>query len=207
MLPANANIARHLGAMAAARPTAAALKVPRGRTASGDIDYLALNFAELDLEVSAWCTRLAADGVRAGDRTLVMVRPGLPLIAAVFALFRLGAVPVVLDPGMTLKNFLPCVARTRPRALVGIPLARWISRIFRGSFQSIAVRTAASSSPTARLALPGQAASGARLEAAAAAQDLAAILFTSGSTGTPKGVCYEHGMFEAQIGLIRKSFA
>jgi len=207
MLPANANIARHLGAMAAARPTAAALKVPRGRTASGDIDYLALNFAELDLEVSAWCTRLAADGVRAGDRTLVMVRPGLPLIAAVFALFRLGAVPVVLDPGMTLKNFLPCVARTRPRALVGIPLARWISRIFRGSFQSIAVRTAASSSPTARLALPGQAASGARLEAAAAAQDLAAILFTSGSTGTPKGVCYEHGMFEAQIGLIRKAFA
>jgi acyl-CoA synthetase (AMP-forming)/AMP-acid ligase II len=38
------------------------------------------------------------------------------------------------------------------------------------------------------------------------AADLAAILFTSGSTGAPKGVCYEHGMFEAQIRLVRDTY-
>jgi acyl-CoA synthetase (AMP-forming)/AMP-acid ligase II len=43
-----------------------------------------------------------------------MVRPGLPLIAAVFGLFALGAVPVIIDPGMGLKSFLACVARSRP---------------------------------------------------------------------------------------------
>lgn len=205
---ANANIARHLGAMAAARPQAPALKVPHGRTRSGDIDYLTLTFAELDQEVAAWCIRLAARGVGRGDRTLVMVRPGLPLIASVFALFRLGAVPVVIDPGMKLKNFLPCVARTRPRALIGIPLAQWISRLFRRSFQSLAVRVPASASTTARL-FRGPAASALPNPAPAfsSAKDLAAILFTSGSTGTPKGVCYEHGMFEAQVRLIGETFA
>jgi hypothetical protein len=42
--------------------------------------------------------------------------------------------------------------------------------------------------------------------AATAADDLAAILFTSGSTGMPKGVCYEHGMFEAQVRLVRETY-
>lgn len=49
----NANIARHLGRMAEAQPRTVALKVPRGRTRSGEIDYLTLSFAELDAEVAA----------------------------------------------------------------------------------------------------------------------------------------------------------
>src|SRR6185295_11125190 len=115
-------------------------------------DYLSLSFAELDAEVSAWCERLTNAGVVRGDRTLVMVRQGLPLIAAVFALFRLGAVPVIIDPGMGRKNFLACVARSRPRALVGIPVAQLMSHIFRGAFSSVKVRIWASGSSLARLA-------------------------------------------------------
>lgn len=200
----NANIARHLGLMAAAQPAMAALKIPRGRTADGRIDYLTLTFAELDAEVAAWQARLAAAGVRRGDRTLVMVKPGLPLIAVVFALFRTGAIPVVIDPGMGLRNFLSCVARSRPRVLVGIPLARFLSRVFRSSFSSVAIRVAVDAAPTARAASSGAAAAAAMAENAAT--DLAAILFTSGSTGAPKGVCYEHGMFEAQVRMIRDSY-
>ena len=65
--------------MAARQPSVAALKVPRGRTRDGRIDYLALSFAELEQEVAAWHERLTSAGVRRGDRTLVMVRQGLPL--------------------------------------------------------------------------------------------------------------------------------
>ena len=101
----NANIARHLALMAARQPLTAALKVPRGRTRCGDINYLTLTFAELAAEVLAWQAELTARGVLPADRVLVMVRPGLPLIAAAFALFSLGAVPVVIDPGMGLKKF------------------------------------------------------------------------------------------------------
>jgi len=173
---ANANIARHLGLMAAASPHTAALKIPRGRTPSGDIDYLTLTFAELAAEVAAWQARLTAAGLRPGDRTLLMVRQGLPLIAAAFALFSLGAVPVVIDPGMGLENFLACVARSRPTALVGIPLARLLSHLFRPTFSSVKIRIAASSSLTARLTSPGSQLSALNSQLVhSAAADLAAV--------------------------------
>jgi acyl-CoA synthetase (AMP-forming)/AMP-acid ligase II len=202
----NANIARHLALRAAALPNGVALKVPRGRGRSGDIDYLALTFAELDAEVAAWTGRFACAGVNRGDRTLLMVRQGLPLIAAAFALFRLGAVPVIIDPGMGLKSFLQCVTRSRPRALVGIPLAQIVSRIFPRAFRSVRVRVTASGSLTARIAPSFPAAPSHFQLASNAAADPAAVLFTSGSTGAPKGVCYEHGMFDAQVELIRETY-
>jgi non-ribosomal peptide synthetase component E (peptide arylation enzyme) len=150
VLQDNANIARHLALMAARQPTVAALKVPRGRTRSGDIDYLTLSFSELAAEVAAWQADLTTRGVRPADRVLVMVRPGLPLIAAAFALFSIGAVPIVIDPGMGLKSFLACVARSQPRVLLGIPLARVISRVYRKTFRSVQIRVPASGSATSR---------------------------------------------------------
>jgi acyl-CoA synthetase (AMP-forming)/AMP-acid ligase II len=221
----SANIARHLPLMAARQPGHPAVKIPRGRTRTGDIDYLTLTYAELAAEVDAWGARLTATGTRSGDRTLVMVRQGLPLIAATFALFKLGAVPVVIDPGMGLRNFLACVARSQPRVLLGIPFARLVSRVFRKSFRTVEIRVAASSSLTARLGSipdtgyripestkhPPESLSGFRFPVPgiqnSRADTLAAIVFTSGSTGAPKGVCYEHGMFDAQVRLIRDTYA
>lgn len=205
-MPDSANIARHLPLMAARQPDHPALKIPRGRTADGRIDYLTLTFAELEAETNAWCARLTAAGLRRGDRTLLMVKQGLPLIAAAFALFKLGAVPVVIDPGMGLKNFLSCVARSRPRALVGIPLAQLLSHLFRPTFSTVKIRVRASASPHARLGDGSHPATLNVQPVNSTAADLAAVLFTSGSTGAPKGVCYEHGMFEAQVRLIRETY-
>ncbi|MFT3868833.1 MAG: AMP-binding protein [Nibricoccus sp.] len=205
-MSASANIAQHLPLMAERQPARPALKIPRGRTARGDIDYLTLNFAELDAEVDTWASHLRNRGVATGDRTLVMVRQGLPLIAAAFALFKIGAVPIVIDPGMGLKSFLACVGRSQPRVLLGIPFAQIISRIARNSFRSVQVRVTASGNPLARREHSFSPNNSRPAPVARSAADLAAILFTSGSTGAPKGVCYEHGMFDAQIRLIQETY-
>lgn len=205
-VPESANIARHLPLMAARQPNHPALKIPRGRTADGRIDYLALSFAELDTEVDAWTARLTKRGVRRGDRVLVMVKQGLPLIAAAFALFKLGAVPVIIDPGMGRESFLACVKRSRPRVLLGIPLAQFSSHIFRAAFATVEVRIWVSGSATARLSSGSQPSTLNSQLVACSPGELAAILFTSGSTGSPKGVCYEHGMFDAQVRLVRDTY-
>jgi len=189
--------------MAAQQPAAPALRIPVGRISGNAIRYAGLSFAELAAEADAWAWRLTRAGVQRGDRVLVLVRPGLPLIAAVFALFKLGAPPVVIDPGMGRKNLLACIARSQPRVLLAIPRGQIVSWIFRDAFRSVRRRVWVSGNPAARLArgpvpeFP---------PAATEADDLAAILFTSGSTGAPKGVCYEHGMFEAQVRLVRATY-
>ncbi len=205
-MPDSANIARHLPLMAARQPDHPAVKIPRGRTGDGGIDYLTLSFRELDAEVDAWAAKLTARGVQRGDRVLVMVRQGLPLIAAAFALFKLGAVPVIIDPGMGRKSFLACVARSRPRVLLGIPLAQGMSHVFRSAFATVETRIWISGSPTARAPQSKIESQKSKMVNSTAAE-LAAVLFTSGSTGAPKGVCYEHGMFEAQVRLIREAYS
>lgn len=201
------NVARFLPDMAERQPEALALRVPRGRGPDGSIRYFDLSFAGLDAEADAWAHRLTQGGILRGSRVLLLVRPGLSLIAICFALFKIGAVPVVIDPGMGLRAFLRCVRRTTPDALVAITRGIWLARLFRRTFSGTRFRVRVD--PDRPLAPPTGAGRPrpARFPVAPTrADELAAILFTSGSTGAAKGVCYEHGMFEAQVRTLRQVY-
>lgn len=194
------NVARHLATQARQHPNQLALRSPVNQRGKPPIRYRELTFAELETSVARAVSLLRQRGIDRGTRTLVMVKPGQSLIVAVFALFALGAVPVVIDPGMGLRSFLKCVQRTRPQALVGIPLALALSYTFRQTFTDLQSRVCVSGT------WPGSACASPLDIYPAHEDELAAILFTSGSTGAPKGVRYHHGAFEAQVHLLRETF-
>ncbi|WP_269543123.1 fatty acid CoA ligase family protein [Cerasicoccus fimbriatus] len=196
------NVARFLPEAAARQPDFPALRLPRRR--GGALAYDTLTFAELETAACASAQIFTEKGIRRGSRVLLMVKPGRDLILAVFALFKIGAAPVVIDPGMGRKHFLACVRRTRPDAMVGIPLAQFLSRVFRKDFSTVQARVTVGNQGFAKqIAALGKATFA---PAQTTADELAAILFTSGSTGPPKGVRYEHGMFEAQVRMIRAHY-
>ncbi len=59
------------------------------------------SFAELDRQATELAHRLAAQGVRAGDRVALLAQNGLPFAALVHALTRLGAILVPLNTRLT----------------------------------------------------------------------------------------------------------
>jgi acyl-CoA synthetase (AMP-forming)/AMP-acid ligase II len=198
------NVAYFLAQQASDHPRTIAVRAPVGRDRCGAVRYVERSFAELDAEASATAHYFAARGIARGTRVLLMVKPGLDLIRIVFALFRMGAVPIVIDPGMGLKRFLRCVRHSQPDAVVGIPAAIWVSRLFRPSFRGVSVKVSVNSrfeKQIARFADKGDFA-----VVDSGEDELAAVLFTSGSTGPAKGVCYAHGMFVAQVTAIRAQY-
>lgn len=161
---------------------------------------------------------LLARGVKPGDKTLVMLRPGPELTATVFALFRIGAVPVLIDPGMGISRLLTCVTDVEPDILIAVPMVHWV-RLIR-SKPLAAVRCAFSFS---RVTPPGvtrlftalQLLTRIRAGQVVSEQPkmyvpdpefTAAILFTTGSTGPAKGVKYTHRVFLAQTEFIAQTY-
>lgn len=194
------NVARFLPRAASAHGKTLAVREPVGRKADGTIVYRDTTFEQLDREVDRRCHRLVAAGIGRGTRVLVLARPGFELIALFFALFKIGAVPVLIDPGMGLRGFLACVRGAKPDALLAIPAGVWVSRIFRPSFRSVKIVVPVRNEKRTREPVPPFA------TAATAGDELAAILFTSGSTGPAKGVAYKHRMFEAQVEAVRGTY-
>ncbi len=194
------NVADLLADSARQAPERDAIIAPASRGGWSRITY-----AQLDAAVSAQARGLARQCVARGELVLVMAPPGIPFITLFYALLRLGAVPVMIDPGMGFRAFLKCVETTRAKTLVGIPKAHLARLLFPRAFKAIERRLVVGASFLGALGEslrplepPASSATPASTRADLAPDDLAAVLFTSGSTGPAKGARYSVRNFFAQ---------
>ncbi|WP_327099842.1 fatty acid CoA ligase family protein [Nocardia vinacea] len=175
-----------------------------GRAA--DLGFAVLTFAELGARVEAYAAAFERIGISKGVKTIVMVKPDPDLFAVIFALFRVGAVPVVVDPGMGVRRMLHCFRSVGAEAFIGIPLAHLVRLAARRTFRSVRVHVSVGRSfwgghtLLAMRQTPGAAAP----EITHAPDDLLMIAFTTGSTGPAKGVEFTRAGFAASLRVIEQ---
>lgn len=208
------NIASHLPALAARLPFKRAVVMPAGRDSAGRVAWAQLTFQQLDQLSNRYAVGLESIGIRRGMRTILMVTPSLDFFGLVFALFKIGATLVLIDPGLDRKALLKCFKEVEAEAFIGIPLAHVARVLFPGPFQSVKHRVTVGRrlfwgghtlDEVGRLAGPPETPV-AYAMAETAPEELAAVLFTSGSTGIPKGALYTHGIFDAQVRLLKQTY-
>lgn len=210
-MPEPVNIADILPLRAEQLGDAIALRCPGSRTLAGVARYdQTLSYRALDARSTAIARGLQAYGIGQGQRTVVMLKPSIDFFLVMFALFKCGAVPVLVDPGIARSALKQCLQEAEPSAFIGIPLAqaaklllRWAPKVSRkvttGPLPWFGGKTLS--------AIEAMGRSSRRDLPAVAPDDAAAVLFTSGSTGVPKGVLYRHRHFTAQVRLLQQAFS
>ena len=199
------NIAASLPRLARERPDQIAMRCP-GRNGRYDI---ALTYAQLDARSDAIAAGLNRYGIQRDMRVVLMVRPTPEFFLLMFALFKLGAAPVLVDPGIDKRALRNCLDDAKPHAFIGIPLAHVARIVLRWARSATYLVTVGSKFGWGGITLAeieGNGRDAGPQLAGTQPDDIAAILFTSGSTGVPKGVIYRHRHFNAQIAMLRDAF-
>jgi len=202
------NIASHLPAMAKIKPHMPAVVFPEGRDSAGRISYTHLTLKQLNDRSDTIAHGLHDIGIERGTRAVLMVKPSLDFFALTFAIFKIGAVPVMIDPGIGVASLGQGIAEAEPKAFIGIPKAHAARLLLGWGRKSVKItvtvgRRLSWGGYTLREIIERGASKGPFEMAETQAGDVAAILFTSGSTGASKGAIYTHGIFDAQVRFIR----
>lgn len=203
------NVSLLLKAAAEKHPFKRAVVYRAARDKKGRAAYAHFTFQQLDQESDRLAHGLERIGIHKGTRTIVMVPFGLEFVAITYALLKVGAVPVMLDPGMGLRRMLVCLKNSTPEAFVGVPLAHALRLASPGYFGTVkhlvtvGRRWLWGGSTLADLEKDSREPfCVARTES----EDTAALFFTTGSTGPPKAVVYTHGMLAALLRQIQSEF-
>jgi acyl-CoA synthetase (AMP-forming)/AMP-acid ligase II len=195
------NIACSLERVTNNYPNQAAVVVPHTKTT--------ISFKELNDESSRIASGLNQYGFQKGDCVLLLVPFSIRFISIVFALFKAGTVPILIDPGLGKKNILKCIKETEPQGIIATPVVHFILKIFQKPLNDIKLLVTAGSfrldrgktlKEIKKMAKPNFTYKN------TSPNDPAAILFTSGSTGSPKGVLYTHEMFSQQLDTLRSCY-
>jgi o-succinylbenzoate---CoA ligase len=150
----------------------------------------AWTFGELDTEVTRTARRLAALGVRAGDRIATVLHNGAGPALLVHAVLRLGATLVPLNTRLGQMELAWQIGDAAPRLLIAEQATHAAAALAREEYPELSVANV-----DAHGALDATAEAAVELRLEHPASDVLAIIYTSGTTGRPKGAMLTVGNF------------
>jgi len=161
-----------------------------------------VSYAAFETASRRLATLFAGAGLQPGDGVAVMLPMSADLYLVIVAAWRVGLVPVFIDPEGGEEHFAHCVSRYPIKAFVGTPavcLLRYTSHALK-AIQTLFVsgvffpgarslRAAHSLPPYTKTCdcTPGTP---------------AMLTFTSGTTGRPKGIVRTHGLLQAMHSVL-----
>jgi acyl-CoA synthetase (AMP-forming)/AMP-acid ligase II len=164
-----------------------------------------LTFAELETRSGRAASLLKEAGLNSGDAVLVFYPMSAELYVILIALFRLGLVPMFLDPSAGRDHIERCCALHRPKAMIASAKAHLL-RIISPALRRIPIKFSVG------VRVPG-AINWSRIQNAKYYKKIfpvesdtpALITFTSGSTAAPKAAVRSHGFLIAQHRVLAES--
>lgn len=165
----------------------------------------ALTFAELEMRSGRVASLLNQSGLKRGDTVLVFCPVSAELYVILIALFRLGLVPMFLDPSAGRAHIEQCCALNRPAAIIASARAHLL-RLISPALRSIPVKFSVG------LRVPG-AINWSHVESMQYYNHIepcdsdtpALVTFTSGGTASPKAAVRTHGFLLAQHRVLAES--
>jgi long-chain acyl-CoA synthetase len=155
-------------------------------------------FADVRAGAEALAARLAALGVRPGDRVALSGRNDPDWAVAFFGILRRGATAVPVDPALEGDAWQNVLDESEARVVVWDDTVRARADVLavRGGLATLDLH--ADVEPDDALDAPE--------DASPRPDDVASIIFTSGTTGRPKGVMLTHANFASLIAALAPIF-
>lgn len=150
-------------------------------------------YAELELRSNRLAHYLQAKGLRAGQLAGVLIKRNRDLPALIFAIWKLGAAYVPLDPSYPSARIKTILSAAGAKILIS-------DTSLMASFNNVAETTLFLNADEAEI----NQASASLPSVALSVDQLAYVIFTSGSTGTPKGVEITHGALHNFIQAVKR---
>jgi long-chain acyl-CoA synthetase len=154
-------------------------------------------FRDVKLRAEAMAARLAALGVKRGDRVALSAHNHPDWVIAYFGIVRAGATVVPIDPALDAAGWRVVLAESGARAVVWNESVQAMADVLHAHPALVPIDLHAAVEDDAALSPPA---------VSVEPSDVASLIYTSGTTGQPKGVMLTHANFTSLVAALAPIF-